>query len=239
MTSIPRSIIEHHLNIDSSRTPVKQKKRIMAKERKEIINKEVEDFVRLGVMRATQFPKWIANPVLVKKANETMRMCVDFTDLSKACPKDNYPLLEIDNIYNNSMSGPINHRFGIPQAQSTTGLECQYTMSPVNHRVGIPIYNGSCHPQDGIPSSPINHHVGPSTIGLECQHTMGPIILKMEYPRPTTIGLECPGPLAYAQSGEASATNQSCAHITDNHITVYNQSNRSNRPLSIALSYLP
>jgi len=34
--------------------------------------------------------------VLVKKANEKWRMCVDFTDLNKACPKDSYPLPSIN-----------------------------------------------------------------------------------------------------------------------------------------------
>jgi len=38
----------------------------------------------------------LENVVLVKKANEKWRMCVDFTDLNKACLKDSYPLLSID-----------------------------------------------------------------------------------------------------------------------------------------------
>ena len=42
------------------------------------------------------YPDWLANIVMVKKANRRWRMCVDFTDLNKACPKDNYPLPWID-----------------------------------------------------------------------------------------------------------------------------------------------
>ena len=38
----------------------------------------------------------MANIVIVKKANRKWRMCIDFTDLNKACPKDSYPLLWID-----------------------------------------------------------------------------------------------------------------------------------------------
>ncbi|KAL0313369.1 UNVERIFIED_CONTAM: hypothetical protein Sradi_5736200 [Sesamum radiatum] len=38
-----------------------------------------------------QYPEWLANVVLVPKANGKWRMCVDFTDLNKACPKDSYP----------------------------------------------------------------------------------------------------------------------------------------------------
>ena len=44
------------------------------------------------------YPEWLANVVLVKKANGKWRMCVDFTDLNKACPKDSFPLLRIDQL---------------------------------------------------------------------------------------------------------------------------------------------
>ena len=39
---------------------------------------------------------WLANAVKVKKANEKWRICMDFTDLNKASPKDSYPFLQID-----------------------------------------------------------------------------------------------------------------------------------------------
>ena len=41
---------------------------------------------------------WLANVVMVKKANRKWRMCVDFTNLNRACPKDSYPLLRIDTL---------------------------------------------------------------------------------------------------------------------------------------------
>ena len=44
------------------------------------------------------YPDWLANVVIVKKANEKWRMCVDFTNLNKACRKDSYPLLQIDTL---------------------------------------------------------------------------------------------------------------------------------------------
>ena len=43
-------------------------------------------------------PKWLANVVLVKNANGKWRMCVDFTDLNKACLKDSFPLPRIDQL---------------------------------------------------------------------------------------------------------------------------------------------
>ena len=43
-------------------------------------------------------PKWLANPVLVLKKNDTWRMCVDYMDLNKACPADLFALPRIDQI---------------------------------------------------------------------------------------------------------------------------------------------
>ena len=51
-----------------------------------------------GFIRERYYPEWLANVVLVKKANGKLRMCVDFTDLNKACPKDSFPLPRIDQL---------------------------------------------------------------------------------------------------------------------------------------------
>ena len=49
-------------------------------------------------IREVYYPDWPANVVMVKKVNGKWRMCVDFTDLNKVCPKDSYPLLQIDTL---------------------------------------------------------------------------------------------------------------------------------------------
>jgi hypothetical protein len=46
--------------------------------------------------KPVKHPDWPANVVMVKKSNSKWRMCVDFTDLNKACPKDSFPLPHID-----------------------------------------------------------------------------------------------------------------------------------------------
>ena len=43
-----------------------------------------------------QYPDWLANVVVVKKKNGKWHVCIDFTDLNKACPKDSLPLPHID-----------------------------------------------------------------------------------------------------------------------------------------------
>ena len=44
------------------------------------------------------YPEWLANVVLVKKANGKWKMCVNFTDLNQACPKDSFPLPRINKL---------------------------------------------------------------------------------------------------------------------------------------------
>ena len=43
-----------------------------------------------------EYPEWLANVVLVKKANGKWLLCIDFTDVNKACPKDSFPFPRID-----------------------------------------------------------------------------------------------------------------------------------------------
>nr|GEY19321.1 hypothetical protein [Tanacetum cinerariifolium] len=52
--------------------------------------------VDVGIMREVYYHDWLSNPVMVKKHNGSWRMCVDFTDMNRACPQDCYPLPEID-----------------------------------------------------------------------------------------------------------------------------------------------
>ncbi|GKE76005.1 reverse transcriptase domain-containing protein, partial [Tanacetum coccineum] len=76
--------------------PVRQKKKGQASERNKAICEEVEKLVNAGIMKEVHYHSWLSNPVMVKKHDNSWRMCVDFKDLNKACPKDSYPLPEID-----------------------------------------------------------------------------------------------------------------------------------------------
>ncbi|GKC48397.1 reverse transcriptase domain-containing protein [Tanacetum coccineum] len=58
--------------------------------------KEVEELTRARILREAIHQTWVANPVMVKKSDGGWRMCVDFTDINKACPKDCYSLPKID-----------------------------------------------------------------------------------------------------------------------------------------------
>ncbi|XP_057538103.1 uncharacterized protein LOC130815609 [Amaranthus tricolor] len=98
MPGIPTSVMCHKLDIRPGHKPVKQKLRHQGKERTEAAKEEVEKLLRAGFIKECKYSDWLSNVVLVKKPNGKWRMCVDFTDLNKACPKDDYPLLKIDRL---------------------------------------------------------------------------------------------------------------------------------------------
>ncbi|XP_073152515.1 uncharacterized protein [Henckelia pumila] len=99
----------HRLNILAGARPIKQKKRHFGPEKDKVIKKEVEELLRAGHIREVQFPSWLSNVVLVPKSSGKWRMCVDFRDLNKACPKDCYPLPRIDKLVD-STAGEDPHK---------------------------------------------------------------------------------------------------------------------------------
>nr|CAH67479.1 H0805A05.9 [Oryza sativa] len=98
MPGVPREVIEHRLAVRPGARPVRQKMRRQAPERQAFIREEVARLLEAGFIREVIHPEWLANPVVVPKANGKLRMCIDYTDLNKACPKDPYPLPRIDQI---------------------------------------------------------------------------------------------------------------------------------------------
>ena len=59
---------------------------------------EVNKLLAANFIREVHYPEWLVNVVMVKKVNEKWKMCVGFTDLNNACPKDNFPLPRIDQL---------------------------------------------------------------------------------------------------------------------------------------------
>ena len=88
--------IVHKLNVDPSFPLKKQKPRRSAKKHVEAVRSEVRRLREAVVIREVFFPEWLANTVVVKKKNEKWRVCIDFTDLNRACLKDLFPMPKID-----------------------------------------------------------------------------------------------------------------------------------------------
>nr|GEY17155.1 hypothetical protein [Tanacetum cinerariifolium] len=73
-----------------------QKKMGQAPERNKAISKEVKKLVEADIIKEVHYHSWLSNPVMVKKHDDSWRMCVDFKDLNKACLKNGYLLPKID-----------------------------------------------------------------------------------------------------------------------------------------------
>ena len=69
---------------------------MFAQERDKAIAEEVRKLQEAEFIQEVYYPDWLANIMMVKKVNRKWRMCMDFTNLNRACPKDSYPLLRID-----------------------------------------------------------------------------------------------------------------------------------------------
>jgi hypothetical protein len=99
MPRVPRNLIEHSLNVDPKATPKRQHLRRFADDRRDAIKKELTKLLAAGFIREVFHPEWLANLVLVRKKNSNeWRMCVDYTDLNKHCPKDPFGLPRIDQV---------------------------------------------------------------------------------------------------------------------------------------------
>ncbi|KAK1665230.1 hypothetical protein QYE76_053389, partial [Lolium multiflorum] len=102
---VPRELAEHSLNVRKDAKPVRQPLRRFAEDRRKIIGEEVTKLLVAGFIVEVTHTEWLANPVLVeKKKDENLeaklakvwRMCIDYTNLNKACPRDPFPLPRID-----------------------------------------------------------------------------------------------------------------------------------------------
>ncbi|XP_063938044.1 uncharacterized protein LOC135147920 [Daucus carota subsp. sativus] len=98
MPGLDESLAMHNLDVDPKKKPVKQKRRNFTPERQKAIDEEVGKLIKADIICEIKYPEWLANVVMVKKANGKWRMCVDYTDLNAACPKDPYPLPSIDQL---------------------------------------------------------------------------------------------------------------------------------------------
>ena len=102
MTDISPAHASHKLNFVPSARPIRQRVRCFHPNCHQIIQAEVDNLLKAGLIREIKYPKWLANVVVVPKKGGKWRVCVYYTDLNDACPKDNFPLLGIDQIVDTS-----------------------------------------------------------------------------------------------------------------------------------------
>jgi putative transposase len=80
--------------------PIHPKKTVAIKE-------EVEKLLKYGFIYPIPLTEWVSNIVLVSKNQGTIRFCIYYRYLNKACPKDYYPTPFIDQIIDNCASNVI------------------------------------------------------------------------------------------------------------------------------------
>ncbi|GAU51898.1 hypothetical protein TSUD_416830, partial [Trifolium subterraneum] len=107
MPGLDPEIVEHHLPLKPECSPVKQKLRRTHPDMALKIKEEVQKQIDAGFLITSEYPQWLANIVPVPKKDGKVRMWVDYRDLNRASPKDDFPLPHIDVLVDNTAKSKV------------------------------------------------------------------------------------------------------------------------------------
>ena len=96
----------HHLNVNPSVTPKRQPPQRPSKEHVEAVKSEVIKLKQTRAIKEVFYSQWLANIVVVKKKTGKWRVCMDITDLNRACPKDPFLMPRIDQLVDATVGHP-------------------------------------------------------------------------------------------------------------------------------------
>ena len=102
MPGLDIDIMVHHLPLKEECPPVKQKLRRVKSKMLLKIKEEVRKQLDAGFLEVSKYPEWVANIVSVPKKDGKVQVCVDYHDLNRASPKDNFLLPHIDTLVDNT-----------------------------------------------------------------------------------------------------------------------------------------
>lgn len=91
-------LVMHHLTVKLGAKPVKRKLRKIHPQVALLVKVELEKLLDVGFILPIDYPEWISNLVPVSMPDRNIIICTDFRDINKACPKDDFPLPNIDRI---------------------------------------------------------------------------------------------------------------------------------------------
>jgi len=125
MSGVSPDVITHRLSIFKEARLISQKKRDLGNEKRLAAKEEADKLLSAGFIRETRYTTWLANVVMVTMSNGNWRMCVDYRNINSACPKDTFPLPNIDRL----VDGAVDHKilsfldayFGYHQISSPQG----------------------------------------------------------------------------------------------------------------------
>jgi len=100
----------------------------MGEERRQAVEGEVKKLLEAGFIQEVKYTTWLANVVMAKKFSGKWRMCTNFTNLNKACPKDAYLLPSIDRLVDEAYM----HKFFsfLDATRNTTRSRCMHLIGP-------------------------------------------------------------------------------------------------------------
>ena len=102
MPGIDKDIAQHYIPTREGHKPVKQKLQRLRLKWAQLIKEDIEKQIKAKFLEVVGYLKWFANVVPVHKKDGKVRICVDYMDLNKTCPKDDFPLPHIDVLIDNA-----------------------------------------------------------------------------------------------------------------------------------------
>ena len=111
MHGIDPSIMVHEIKTYPMAKPVRQKLQQVHPRKDANIKAKVEKLMKERFIYPVPLKEWVSNIVPMAKKKGTIRVCIDFQDLNKACPKDNFPIPHIDQIIDNCARSVIRGNF--------------------------------------------------------------------------------------------------------------------------------
>jgi hypothetical protein len=107
MPGIDPDIVVHEIKTNPDAKPVRQRLCPVHPRKAVAIKLEVKKLLKAGFIYPVALTDWVSNLVMVNKKQGTIRVCVDYRDINKACPKDNFPTPFIDQIIDDCIGSEI------------------------------------------------------------------------------------------------------------------------------------
>lgn len=107
MLGINPTIVVHEIKTYSDSKPVWQRLRQIHPQKAPAIKVEVEKLLKVGFIYPIPLIDWVSNIVTVNKKQGTIRICIDYRDINRSYPKDNYSTPYIDQIIDDCVGSEI------------------------------------------------------------------------------------------------------------------------------------
>jgi hypothetical protein len=107
MLGIDPAIIVHEIKTYPRAKPVRQHLCSVHPRKVAAIKLEVEKLIKVGFIYHVALTEWVSNPIPIDKKGGSIRVCVDYRDINKSCPKDNFPTPFVDQIIDDCVGSEI------------------------------------------------------------------------------------------------------------------------------------